>query len=159
MKSGIESALRLVNVTSSGLLAGSLGFTGSVLMPGAEDERSQQTSFVARRQEREWTGYFNAIGPLALATSAVLALGSRDRSRTGQILDAISAVGLAGVLATTQLVTVPINKRLDSERPADYPSEESWSRTQNFHRAHAVRRVLGIGAFVCAAASSALRRR
>lgn len=158
MNSGIESALRLVNVTSSGLLAGSLGFSGSVLMPGAGDERPQQRPLTTR-QVREWTGYFNAIGPLALATSAVLALGSRDRSRTAKILDTVSAVGLAGVLATTQLVTVPINKKLDSERPADYPDEESWSRTQNFQRAHAVRTILGIGAFVCAAASSALRRR
>lgn len=163
MNAGLESALRLLNVTSSGLLAGSLGFSGPVLMPGGEDERSQQLSFSERRQVRnqvpEWAAYLHAIGPLALASSALLALGSRGRSRTGQVLDAMSAVGLAGVLATTQLVTVPINRKLDAERPADYPSDESWSATQNFHRAHAVRTVLGIGAFVCAAASSALRSR
>lgn len=158
MNSGLESTLRLVNLTSSGLLAGSLGFGGSVLVPGWEGERSQRRAFF-RQQAKEWATYFNAIGPVALATSAVLAIGSGNRSRASRLLDAVSAVGLAGVVATTTLVTVPLNRRIEGERPSDYPDEQSWSMTRNFNRAHSIRTALGIGAFVAAAASSALRRR
>ena len=69
-------------------------------------------------------------------------------------LDAATAVGLAGVLTTTILVTVPINKELQAQPAADYPSDRSHSLTRNWSRAHAVRTTLGIGAFVCAVVSN-----
>lgn len=156
MNSGLETALRLVNITSAGLLAGSLGFGESVLVPGWERERARVSAF--RDPGGEWTQYFNAIGPVALVSSALLAIASRNTTRTARLLDAVSTAGFAGVVATTALITVPLNQRIESERPADYADESSLSRARNFNRAHSVRTALGIGAFICAAASSAMRR-
>jgi uncharacterized membrane protein len=62
------------------------------------------------------------------------------------------------VLATTIMVTVPINKELEEQPATDYPSEKSQSLVKNWGRAHAVRTTLGIGAFVCAVAASNIRR-
>ena len=157
MNAGLETGLRLLNVTSAGLLAGSLGFGGAILVPGSDEERTQRRAF-GQADHPEWIQYFNAIGPVALASSALLALAPSSRPRSSRILDAISAAGLAGVVATTALVTVPLNRRIESERPSDYPDEQSWSMAKNFNRAHALRTALGIGAFVCAAASSAMRK-
>lgn len=156
MNPAIESALRLVNLTASGLLAGSLGFSDAVLVPGAEGERPSHDRSAASKAVK----YFNSIGPIALATSMALAVGSRDRSGAGRALDAASALGLAGVVGTTILVTVPLNRKLeDNHPPADYYDESSHSITKNWSRAHTVRTALGIGAFVCAAAANVLRRR
>lgn len=157
MNAGFEAGLRLLNVTSAGLLAGSLGFGGAVLVPGWEDERPQRRPFHPSPSP-DWAQYFNAIGPVALASSALLAVASSGRPTAARVLDAISAAGLAGVVATTALVTVPLNRKIESERPSDYPDEQSWSMAKNFKRAHTIRTALGIGAFICAAASSAMRR-
>ena len=78
---------------------------------------------------------------------------------TKRVLDAASAVALAGVLAATVMVTVPINKELEEQPPADYPSDRSLSMSKNWARAHAVRTTLGISAFVCAVASGVAGRR
>jgi uncharacterized membrane protein len=64
---------------------------------------------------------------------------------------------LAGVLAATIMVTVPINQELEAQPATDYPSERSQSMVKNWSRAHAVRTTLGIGAFVCAVAASNMR--
>lgn len=157
MNAGFEAGLRLLNVTSAGLLAGSLGFGGAVLVPGWEDERPQRRS-LGPAAVPGWAQYFNAIGPVALASSAILAVASSGGPRAARVLDAISAAGLAGVVATTALITVPLNRKIESERPSDYPDEQSWSMAKNFNRAHALRTALGIGAFICAAASSSMRK-
>lgn len=157
MNAGLEAAVRLLNVTSAGLLAGSLGFGGAVLVPGSRQERPHRPSF-RDNPTPEWVEYFNGIGPVALASSVLLAIASSGRPRAARVLDTISAAGLAGVVATTALITVPLNRRIESERPSDYPDEQSWSMAQNFNRAHSLRTALGIGAFICAAASSAMRR-
>ena len=78
----------------------------------------------------------------------------RTRDTQKRILDAASAVGLAGVLAATVMVTVPITQELENEAPRDYPHERAQSLTKNWSRAHKVRTSLGIGAFVCAVASN-----
>jgi hypothetical protein len=157
MTSSLESALRLVNLTTSGLLAGSLGFGEAALMPGWEEERPRE---VAPPTVDDFAKYFNAIGPIALATSMTLALASRDRSFVRKALDTMSAVSLAGVLGTTMLVTVPINRKLDTvSPPADYADDESESLSRNWARAHTLRTALGIGAFVFAAASSVMRKK
>ncbi|MGZ7041319.1 MAG: DUF1772 domain-containing protein, partial [Thermoanaerobaculia bacterium] len=65
-----------------------------------------------------------------------------------------AALGLAGVLAATVMVTVPINRRLEEQAPPDYPNDQSQSLARNWILAHAVRTSLGIGAFVCAVASN-----
>lgn len=153
----IESVLRLVNLTTSGLLAGSLGFGEAALMPGWEEERSQREES-RRRSAEQTTKYLNAIGPIALASSLALAVGSSDRSGTAKALDAISAVGLAGVLGTTMLVTVPMTRKLDVSRPIDYADDTTASMNRSFHRAHALRTAFGISAFICAAASNILRK-
>jgi uncharacterized membrane protein len=75
-----------------------------------------------------------------------------------RVLDAATAIGLAGVLAATIMVTVPINKELEAQPASDYPSDRSQSLTRNWSRAHAVRTTLGIGAFVCAVASNLANR-
>jgi len=151
MNRSIESILRFVNVTASGLLAGSLGFGGAALMPGWEHE-------VSSREPRPYggmsTGYFNAIGPVALGTAVTLAVGSRQVRPFKRVLDAATVVGLAGVLAATVMVTVPINRELDAQPASDYPSDRQHSLTRNWSRAQAVRTTLGIGAFVCAVASN-----
>src|ERR1700687_2693535 len=113
MNRSIESILRFINLTSSGLLAGSLGFGDAALMPGWEHELPPER----RAQDLANRSYFNAIGPVALGT----------------------AVALAGWLAATIMVTVPINKELEEHPPSDYPSDRSHSLVRNWSRAHAVR--------------------
>ncbi|MBK5260390.1 MAG: DUF1772 domain-containing protein [Thermoanaerobaculia bacterium] len=153
----IESALRFVNLTASGLLAGSLGFGDAALVPGWQDEipREKMQPLDALRS----SAYFNAIGPLALGTAVTLAVASRDSGPVRRILDAATAIGLAGVLAATVMVTVPINKELEEQPPSDYPDDRSLSLSKNWERAHAVRTTLGIGAFICAVASNLSSRR
>ncbi len=155
MNHSIESLLRLVNLTSSGLLAGSLGFGENVLTPGWESERPVATP----QQQSDLARYLNAIGPIALASSLALAVAGTQRSATAKTLDAASAVGLAGVLGATMLVTVPISRKLDTAVPIDYEDEHTASLNRNWSRAHAVRTALGIGAFLCAAASNVMRRK
>ena len=150
MNRSLESILRFVNLTTSGLLAGSLGFGEAALVPGWHDELPTED----RRTAEARLSYFNAIGPVALGTAVTLAVGSRGVRPIRRLLDAATALGLAGVLTTTILVTVPINKELEAQPPADYPSDRSQSLTRNWSRAHAVRTTLGIGAFVCAVMSN-----
>jgi uncharacterized membrane protein len=150
----IESALRFVNLTTSGLLAGSLGFGDAALMPGWVDELPRERYALARIQS-----YFNAIGPVALGTAVTLAVATRDVRPLKRALDAATAVALAGVLAATVMATVPINKELESSAPADYPRERDQSLVKSWGRAHAVRTTLGIGAFVCAVASNVANKR
>jgi hypothetical protein len=52
------------------------------------------------------------------------------------------------------MVTVPINRELEEQPPADYPHDRSASLAKNWSRAHAVRTSLGIGAFICAVAAN-----
>src|SRR5438132_7331493 len=151
----LESILRFVNLTTSGLLAGSLGFGEAALVPGWQNELAPEDR---RSAEAAMLGYFNAIGPVALGTAVTLAVGSSGVRPIRRILDTATAIGLVGVLTTTILVTVPINKELESQPPADYPSDRSQSLTRNWSRAHAVRTTLGIGAFVCAVASNLANR-
>lgn len=153
MNRTLESALRFVNLTTSGLLAGSLGFGGAALVPGWQEELPHGDGPRALDAIRQ-ANYFNAIGPVALGTAVTLAVASRGESPLKRVLDAAAAIGLAGVLAATVMVTVPINKRLEAEAASDYPSDLSQSLTKNWRRTHAVRTTLGIGAFVCAVASN-----
>lgn len=148
--------LRFVNLTTSGLLAGSLGFGEAALVPGWHEElphRDSWRDYVSVERLRE-IDYFNAIGPVALGTAVTLAVAARDVKPLRRVLDAATALGLAGVLAATVMVTVPINKELEAQPPTDYPSDRSHSLSKNWARAHAVRTTLGIGAFVCAVASN-----
>lgn len=153
MNRSIESAIRFLNLTSAGLLAGSLGFGNAALVPGWKDE----LPLLDGHPSATVASYFNAIGPVALGTAITLAIAaSRGAGPTRRILDSASAVGLAGVLAATVMVTVPINKELEAQPATDYPSDRSQSLVKNWSRAHAVRTTLGIGAFVCAVAASNL---
>lgn len=155
MNRSLETVLRFVNLTASGLLAGSLGFGEAALTPGWQDERPSDDG-----EEEVPSGYFNAIGPVALATSMTLAIAARSESVARRALDVVSTLGLAGVLAATTLVTVPINRRLQLEAPTDYPREEAQGLTKNWNRAHTIRTALGVTAFVCAVASNvAFKRR
>lgn len=149
MNASLEALLRFVNLTTSGLLAGSLGFGEAALMPGWHNELPDE-----QRRPEIMNAYFNAIGPVALGTAVTLAVGSRGVHPMKRVLDTATAIGLAGVLTTTIMVTVPINKELEEQPAVDYPSERSHSLTRNWSRAHAVRTTLGIGAFVCAVASN-----
>jgi hypothetical protein len=156
MNRSLESLLRFVNLTTSGLLAGSLGFGEAALVPGWHEELPQRDSwrdYVNVERLRE-INYFNAIGPVALGTAVTLAVGTRDVKLLRRLLDTASVLGLAGVLAATVMVTVPINKELEAQAPADYPSDRSQSLSKNWARAHAVRTTLGIGAFLCAVAAN-----
>jgi len=154
MNQSLESFLRFVNLTTSGLLAGSLGFGEQALVPGWQhaDQRSRAIAALTNA-----TNYFNAIGPVALGTAVTLAVGSRNVKPLKRALDAAVAISLAGVLAATVMVTVPINKELEGQAPTDYPSDRSQSLARNWSRAHAVRTTLGVGAFLCAVASSLAR--
>lgn len=152
MDRSIESVLRFVNLSCAGLLAGSLGFGKSALTPGWEGELGREQSEGATTPK-----YYNAIGPLALATSIGLALGAQNTSRSRRTLDVVSAIGLVGVIATTTLGTVPINRQLEISAPSDYPRDEPMSLTKRWSRTHTTRTALGISAFLCAAASAALR--
>jgi len=153
MNRSLESALRFVSLTTSGLLAGSLGFGDAALVPGWQHELPRESK-LRPFDALKAMNYFNAIGPVALASAVTLAVGSRGHSIRRRILDAASAVGLAGVLAATVMVTVPINRKLEEEAPRDYPREESQIAARNWSRAHAVRTTLGVGAFLCAVASN-----
>lgn len=153
MNSSVESLIRFVNLTTAGLLAGSLGFGESALTPGWENERERQPESKATETDR----YFNAIGPIALATSMTLVVGASNHGAPRRILDVLSALGLAGVVATTLWGTVPINQELSTQPPADYPSQSSRSLARNWNRVHAVRTALGISAFLFAAGSTASR--
>ncbi|HEX6178854.1 MAG TPA: DUF1772 domain-containing protein [Thermoanaerobaculia bacterium] len=153
MNHTIESALRFVNVTTSGLLAGSLGFGGSALVPGWKEELPE------RMRRRDITDYFDAIGPVALGTAVALAIAARGEGAFRRALDAGAAIGLAGVLASTLMVTVPISREMDAQPATDYPSEKSKTLVTNWGRAHVVRRTLGIGAFLCAAAAAMASQR
>jgi hypothetical protein len=153
----IESALRFLNLTSAGLLAGSLGFGNAALVPGWKEELPMDH----RRplDPLKTANYFDAIGPVALGTAVTLAIAApRGGGPARRILDSASAVALAGVLASTIMVTVPINKELEAQPATDYPSDRSQSLVKNWSRAHAVRTTLGIGAFVCAVAASNIKR-
>ena len=153
----IESTLRFVNLTTAGLLAGSLGFGQAALVPGWVDELPSKDGHT--HAPLDIAGYFNAIGPVALGTAVTLAIAAPNtHGPARRILDAASAVGLAGVLAATIMVTVPINKELEAQPATDYPSEKSQSMVKNWSRAHAVRTTLGISAFVCAVAASNIGR-
>jgi Domain of unknown function (DUF1772) len=158
MNRSLESALRFINLTTSGLLAGSLGFGEAALVPGWQEERPSRDRPSAVERLKAMN-YFNAIGPVALATSVTLAVGSRETAPMRRTLDAISALGLAGVLAATVLVTVPANKELERQPATDYASDRSQSLVKNWSRAHAVRTTLGIGAFLCAVASNVAPKR
>lgn len=125
-------------------------------MPGWEYELPSRDQ--RRATDQAIKSYFNAIGPVALGTAVTLAVGSRGVRPVKRVLDAATAIGLAGVLAATIMVTVPINKELEAQPASDYPSDRSQSLTRNWSRAHAVRTTLGIGAFVCAVASNLAKR-
>ncbi len=154
MNRSIESIVRFVNLTSAGLLAGSLGFGDVALVPGWEDERPRSPE---PQEEPRPSRLFNAIGPIALASAVTLAMAGGRRPRAKKTLDIASTIGLAGVLGATILVTVPLNRRISESAPLDYPSSDSTSLARNWSRAHAFRTALGIGAFVCAAAANILR--
>lgn len=157
MNRSIENVLRFVNLTAAGLLAGSLGFGDSPLMPGAELERA--ADYPGEDEPDELPPYLNAIGPIALVSAMALAVGAGNRGRGGKMLDAVAAVGQAGVLATTTFLTVPLNKKFETLAPVDYPRSISHAQlTRTFNRAHAWRTGLGIAAFVCAVASTAMRK-
>ncbi len=157
MNRSIESILRFINLTTSGLLAGSLGFGEAALVPGWQLELPSRDT--RRATEAMVNSYFNAIGPVALGTAVTLAVGSRGVRPVKRWLDTATAIGLAGVLAATIMVTVPINKELEAQPASDYPSDRSQTLARNWSRAHAVRTTLGIGAFVCAVASNLANRR
>jgi len=154
MNRSFESVLRFVNLTTSGLLAGSLGFGESALTPGWEQERTREST----SRKDPFGQYFNAIGPVALVTALALVVGTGGRGRGTKLLDAVAALGQAGVLASTTLITVPLNKKLELVAPVDYPSDDSQNLTKSWVRAHAVRTALGITAFVCSVASTATRK-
>lgn len=152
----IESALRFVNLTSAGLLAGSLGFGEAALVPGWKDELPRDDNG-RPLDPLKTAAWFDAIGPVALGTAVTLAIAAPSGPGR-RILDSASAVALAGVLAATIMVTVPINKELEAQPATDYPSDRSQSLVKNWGRAHAVRTSLGIAGFVCAVAASNLSR-
>src|SRR6185436_14318757 len=103
MNRSLESALRFVSLTTSGLLAGSLGFGEQALVPGWQHELPRDWK-LRPFDAMKTINYFNAIGPVALASAVTLAVGSRTSSLRRRFLDAASAVGLAGVLAATVMV-------------------------------------------------------
>jgi hypothetical protein len=149
----IESLIRFVNLTTSGILAGSLGFGEAALVPGWQEELPREA--VPSPIDAK---YFNAIGPVALATAIALAVAAKGEGTLRRSLDAASAIGLAGVLASTIMVTVPINRELETQPASDYASERSQSLSRSWARAHAVRTSLGLGAFLCAVAANVSQR-
>src|SRR5205085_4824994 len=155
MNRSLESALRFVNLTSSGLLAGSLGFGEAALVPGSQNKVARESS---RLDALKTAAYFNAIGPVALGSAVTLAVAARGVGSARRMLDTAAVLALAGVLAATVMVTVPINKELDQQPATDYPSDRSMSLVKNWSRAHAVRTTLGVGAFICAVASNLSRK-
>src|SRR5436309_6455708 len=87
MNRSLESILRFINLTTSGLLAGSLGFGEAALVPGWQEELPRDDQPRPLDAIRE-ANYFNAIGPVALATAVTLAVASRGVSPMKRILDA-----------------------------------------------------------------------
>ncbi len=158
MNRSIESVLRFVNLTASGLLAGSLGFGEKALVPGWREELPTHRDRLRPMGALRNVDYFNAIGPVALGTAVTLAVATSGSRPLKRVLDTAAALGLAGVLAATIMVTVPINKELEQQPPTDYPSDRSQSLARNWSRAHAVRTTLGISAFVCAVAANVTKR-
>ena len=156
MNRTIESALRFINLTTAGLLAGSLGFGEAALVPGWKEELPRESD--RDLDPLKTASYFNAIGPVALGTAITLAIAAPRGNSVRRVLDSASAVALAGVLASTIMVTVPINKQLDAQPASDYPRDDARTLVRNWSRAHAVRTSLGIGAFVCAVAASNMSR-
>ncbi len=155
MNRAVESILRFVHLTSSGLLAGSLGFGGSALFPGWEEELpADRKRDVARSLKA-----FNAIGPAALASSVALMVAGRRGDGLRRILDVGSAASLAGAMGATLLGTVPINREISLEHPRDYASDDQLSKTRLWSRAHALRTTLGVSAFVMAVGASMLASR
>jgi hypothetical protein len=154
MNGATESMLRFIHLTSAGLLAGSLGFADTALVPGWEKERPENEM----QSMPQLLKYLNAIGPIAVASSVTLAIASRGTSPRRRVLDVLSSIGLAGVLATTTLVTVPIGRKIGADRPLDYPSDARGALSRNWSRARSVRTALGVGAFLLAAASNAMRK-
>lgn len=155
MNRAVESILRFVHLTSSGLLAGSLGFGGSALFPGWEAELPEENRSEAARRMKA----FNAIGPAALASSVALSVAGRRKDGFRRILDLGSAASLAGAMGATLLGTVPINRKISLEHPRDYASDDYLSQTRNWSRAHALRTTLGVTAFVMAVGASVLASR
>jgi hypothetical protein len=152
MNRSIESVLRFVHLTSSGLLAGSLGFGGAALFPGWEEELPADRQKEAARTLKA----FNAIGPAALVSSVALMVAGKRGDGLRRVLDAGSAASLAGALGATLLGTVPANKRISLEHPLDYPSDDHASQTKLWSRAHTLRTTLGVSAFVLAVGASVL---
>lgn len=153
MNRSVESVVRFVNIAASGLLAGSLGFGEAALVPGWQQEIPREV-----HPKSPDGRYFNAIGPVALASAVTLAVASKGDGAVRRTLDAASAVGLAGVLAATMMVTVPINREIEQQPADDYPSERLQSLTRSWSMAHAVRTTLGVSAFLCAVASNLAHR-
>jgi Domain of unknown function (DUF1772). len=152
MNSSIESLLRFINLTASGLLAGSLGFGGAPLVPGWKQELPRE--HMPMLEHLKSLDYFNAIGPVALGSAVTLAVAARRPTGYLRALDAAAAVSLAGVLAATVMGTVPINRQLDAKAPTDYANDHSQSLARTWSRAHAVRTTLGVTAFLIAVASN-----
>lgn len=153
MNRSMESILRFVNLSCSGLLAGSLGFGNKPLTPGWEGELTREEMRALPPK------YYNAIGPLALATSLGIAIAGDRGNRSQRLLDLLAAAGFAGVVATTTLGTVPINRRFEESAPKDYPVEDTMTYSQQLSIAHTTRTALGVTAFLCAAAAAAMRKR
>ncbi len=152
MKPAIESVLRFINLTTSGLLAGSLGFGGAPLVPGWKEELPRERMRVLEALKS--LDFFNAIGPVALGSAVTLAVAGSRSTRFHRALDTAAAVSLAGVLAATVMGTVPINRRLDAKAATDYASDDSQLLARTWSRAHAVRTTLGLSAFFLAVASN-----
>ena len=75
MNRTLETAIRFVNLTASGLLAGSLGFGEAALVPGWQEELPRHRSNVIEALRH--LNYYNAIGPVALGTAVTLAVGTK----------------------------------------------------------------------------------
>src|ERR1051326_7869137 len=83
MNRSLETALRFVNLTPAGLLAGSLGFGEAALVPGWQHELSRESK-LKPFDALKAMNYFNAIGPVALARAVRLAVRSaRSHWRPG----------------------------------------------------------------------------
>jgi len=158
MNATFESVVRFVNLAASGLVAGSLSFGKSPLLPGWEKEIPDRSTFSGSLSPTRHMPYAEAIGPVAIASSVILAVGTARRRTSGRLLDVLCAAGLAGVVATTTLGTVKLKRKIEEEKPLDYESASSKSLSRVWGRVNATRTALGVAAFLCAAASSATRR-
>ena len=138
--------LRFVNVTTSGLLAGSLGF-------GDGDRAASSAYCDSASPPDESKRYVTAIGPVALATSMTLAIGA-NRQPLRRTLDLLSTLSLAGVVAATLLGAPPAKRRLDEHAAVDYAIDESASVARNWSRTQTMRTALGFSAFVLSVASN-----